>query len=664
MKYSLLTCAISTAFAAALATTSLADDAALDTAFRDALYAEEVKGDAAAALESYSNLLEQLEARRDLHATALYRQAECFRKLGKKDEAIAGFQKILRLYPDVERFQKQAGESLAALGVKVGDGAVGKDEQAQDRATKIAAVEKMLLESPDQLNSLTKNLLAQATQDEDIELVKFLISKGAKPNVHGLQRQPLEVAARLGNKVICEYLLDRGANVQNDENGALAGAIDQSHSQIMKLLLAKGADPNGKCNSKVTGKKIPFLEFALQEASPEVLQLLLEAAPVGKDQSSTLLRLVVGFKDIAKLKLLLEAGADPKAVDGENPPLLHSLLLQNASSVTASELNAMITLLVAKGADWKQLDSKGNTAIHAATLAGWGDWVKKIVQAGVDVNAKNKLGQTALHQAAAPTLPVLIALGANPNLADNEGNTPLHTRMDGIEELLTGKADMGVQNLHGLTPLDVSLAKPKKSDDWEGKLLSLARQNAPAPNFPVATSANEITRPSPLYGLFQSDGGREAFRLLTKNYLDSRRAERPTGVWFSMGVATGLPNENLAFFKMSEKTNEPDKSAKAKIGNPLSFRALLHSVLQSHQNYLQTKAFERVLIHRPGVDGKDVIRSVNVWELVEAQGAKGDISLQWGDILSLEDGKSSRAVNYLIRELEPRAPIPIPAIVK
>ncbi len=183
MKYFLLTSTL----AAAFATTSLADDAAMDTAFRDALYAEEVKGDATAALESHTKLLEQLEARRDLHATALFRQAECFRKLGKKDEAIAGFQKALRLYPDVERFQKQACESLTALGVKV-ERAASVDalsEEDRYRAEEMAKVEQILKESPDRLNTGNPCMLANAVGGGDIKMVEFLLSKGAKPNVHG-----------------------------------------------------------------------------------------------------------------------------------------------------------------------------------------------------------------------------------------------------------------------------------------------------------------------------------------------------------------------------------------------------------------------------------------------------------------------------------------------
>src|SRR6187401_2128574 len=88
----------------------------IEKAFRDALYAEEVKGDAERALKAYQKVGAKFEQQRDMAATALFRQGECLRKLDRKDEAAAIYNKVLWQYPDKERFARLSRESLAALG--------------------------------------------------------------------------------------------------------------------------------------------------------------------------------------------------------------------------------------------------------------------------------------------------------------------------------------------------------------------------------------------------------------------------------------------------------------------------------------------------------------------------------------------------------------------
>ena len=78
----------------------------IEKAFRDALYAEEVKGDTEAALKAYQDVAAKFEQQRDMAATALFRQAECLRKLGRKEEAAALYNKVLTQYGDKERSAK------------------------------------------------------------------------------------------------------------------------------------------------------------------------------------------------------------------------------------------------------------------------------------------------------------------------------------------------------------------------------------------------------------------------------------------------------------------------------------------------------------------------------------------------------------------------------
>ena len=122
------------------------------------------------------------------------------------------------------------------------------------------------------------------------------------------------------------------------------------------------------------------------------------------------------------------------------------------------------------------------TTIAAVLVVGCGGSPKDILEAGesgnieaikqhladgADVNAKNKAGQTPLHEAAGrghnkEVAALLITAGADVNARDANGMTPLHyTALGGhkeIAELLIAKgANMNTKNDFGKTPLDSAI---------------------------------------------------------------------------------------------------------------------------------------------------------------------------------------------------------------
>ena len=122
-------------------------------------------------------------------------------------------------------------------------------------------------------------------------------------------------------------------------------------------------------------------------------------------------------------------------------------------------------------------------SIHKAADRGNIEAVKQHLNAGTDVNAKGSIGQTALHDAAInghnEIAKLLISKGADVDAKKNPGETPLHAAsralaglefagdtsewpadlsVDGIKEivelLIANGADVNMRDREGLTPLD------------------------------------------------------------------------------------------------------------------------------------------------------------------------------------------------------------------
>jgi ankyrin repeat protein len=117
----------------------------------------------------------------------------------------------------------------------------------------------------------------------------------------------------------------------------------------------------------------------------------------------------------------------------------------------------------------------GDTALHVAAAAHSPDVVRALLEAGADVNAKNRRGAQPLHYAAdgipgsdawspvaqADVVVALIDAGADPNAADNNGVAPLHRAVrtrcgSAVKALLEEGADMTLKNKSGSTPLKLA----------------------------------------------------------------------------------------------------------------------------------------------------------------------------------------------------------------
>lgn len=123
----------------------------------------------------------------------------------------------------------------------------------------------------------------------------------------------------------------------------------------------------------------------------------------------------------------------------------------NLELITAAQKGKTETVkyLLDKGVDVNAKDRFGWTALIKAAMFGYNDIVKILLDKGADVNAKTNLGCTALMEAAkighVTTMQILLDNNADINATDKDGNTALMDALMGgdqdVIELLSKAKD-------------------------------------------------------------------------------------------------------------------------------------------------------------------------------------------------------------------------------
>lgn len=210
---------------------------------------------------------------------------------------------------------------------------------------------------------------------------------------------------------------------------ALHAAAQQGHVEVVRQLLASGADATAKTAEHMQ----TALYFAAADGHAQVTAALLAAgAPVGAvDQhGSTALHAAADADSAETLWLLLAAGANVAAVNAEGETALQNTALSGSPRAAA--------VLLSAGADPNTTDHYGFTPLH--NLAQVGEelsepsWqaecavARLLVASGADLEARNPDGHTPLQYAVRTPdsiyhqmVQVLLGLGANLQAADVVG---------------------------------------------------------------------------------------------------------------------------------------------------------------------------------------------------------------------------------------------------
>jgi ankyrin repeat protein len=212
-------------------------------------------------------------------------------------------------------------------------------------------------------------------------------------------------SALAGHRVqetMARFLLERGAdpNLRAAGRTALHSAIQRKMPELAALLLARGADPNAR------------LERRLPSLSRDVgLQNGLDVVTIG----ATPFWLAASLGDVASMRILLAAGADPTLVTNDRTTALMVAagidFVDGQDKYGVRTFDQDITHLVARareavrlclelGLDVNATNTSGQTALFGAVYMGSPDIVQLLVDHGARMNTRNKKGQTPWSVAA------------------------------------------------------------------------------------------------------------------------------------------------------------------------------------------------------------------------------------------------------------------------
>ena len=290
----------------------------------------------------------------------LYKNAAAYYALGQKNMkeapriAVAAFQKALSIDPTYE----DASFSLVAAAIEA---------DVPDVAEKVLPIE---------ISPLDKDIL----------------------NYKCLNQMVTKLSHRKPDEAVAYVELARKINpAHSNSDTQLRIAIQYNASDIIKILLAGGANPN-----TIDERNWTPLHYAVKVKVPKII------------------------------KILLAGGANPNSVNQDGLTPLHCAILWDAAS-------DIVRVLLEGGADPNAGDvMMGVTPLHCAIL--WdaaSDIVRMLLEGGADPNARDQGDRTPLHCAfmfdtASDIVRMLLEGGADPNARCRSGMKPQDYKMPGI----------------------------------------------------------------------------------------------------------------------------------------------------------------------------------------------------------------------------------------
>jgi cytohesin len=250
----------------------------------------------------------------------------------------------------------------------------------------------------------------------DPHTITALLDAGADPHVHnslGFNALRSALSHGVNDESVIKMLVSSGARIDEVAPLSLRRVVSPS-TTLIRLLLRASAHVESTFNEP--GFTFFHLAASLRDSSLMTLLINEHFANVNAVTSSgeTPLMVAVGKDAVDVVALLIGARANLNVARADGATALHLAARRGA-----------VDQLIAAGADVNVFDNSGDTPLMSAVRKSDVATVSKLVAAGAQLDVQYGGDGTALHFACRKIVDVLISAGADVNAVNRHGETPL-----------------------------------------------------------------------------------------------------------------------------------------------------------------------------------------------------------------------------------------------
>ena len=310
-------------------------------------------------------------------------------------------------------------------------------------------------------NKRGETALILACESAQAESIEILLEMGADRDIadgEGCTSLHAAIHGRCPNEALKKIITRKShLDAQNmDGQTPLLLACTHRQNNAVKLLLEVGSNPNITDKNKNTSLHAAVHGHCRKKDIQAIIDNFADINAINKNkQTALMIACENGNANVIKVLLKNRADLDIANADGDtcihvvarrdySKDIIHTMVNHGANVNTKNMFNETPLMkankngnidatkeLLNAGADHTILDGFGDTWIHQSIDGGYRqELIQTMIDHGADVNAINKRNETAFMKACktgnVDAIKLLLSVGANPNIENDDGETWIH----------------------------------------------------------------------------------------------------------------------------------------------------------------------------------------------------------------------------------------------